>query len=69
MLRKGKWKEATTVMALVIANLAKRAATVFCQKCHLPHIIPNMTAPTASKQFSSDGNQVKIKKEFLCLLV
>ena len=43
------------VMALVMANLAKRAAmTVFCRKCHLPHVIPTAASTASkSKQFSS----------------
>ena len=43
------------MMALMIANLAKRAAvTVFCQKCHLPHVIASAaTASSNSRHFSS----------------
>ena len=38
-------------MALMMANLAKRAAlTIFCQRCHLPHVI---TTTTVHKEFSS----------------
>ena len=55
-------------MALMIANLAKRAAvTVFCQKCHLPHVIASSaTASSKSKHFSSkcEDDQVKVNIVF-----
>ena len=41
--------------ALMIATFAKIVATtVFCQKCHLPHVIASSaTASSKSKHFSS----------------
>ena len=54
-------------MALMMANLARRAAmTVFCQNCHLPHVIP-AAATSMSKQFSSkcEGDQGTDSMELL----
>ena len=50
-----KTEESHVMIALLIANLAKMAAvTMFCQKCHLPHVIASSaTASSNSRHLSS----------------